>query len=216
MRNKNFGIEEKKFLKEIINIGIIDYDKYKFSEVGKKILIKLSLDIFKLTPKEKQVVSSFTMNWVNKNENILDELQTNFYNKNPLNYLNVGKVERELMRKSDFINSIREKVNSKKIYMSYENVFSKIEKIKNLNDIYLSTSDGKPYKIAFVDYSNKEYLKWTFENFERTIFIKAKKIEFKQLRKLYKTELNRMQALEIFEKYNQKSSEMKFCEELLK
>ena len=69
MKKKDFGIEEKEFLKEIIHLGIIEYESDKFSDIGKKVIMKLKLDISKLTPKEKQVVSSFTMNWINKHEN---------------------------------------------------------------------------------------------------------------------------------------------------
>ncbi|WP_233862601.1 hypothetical protein [Tenacibaculum piscium] len=219
MTNKNFELEEKEILKEIIQDGIIDYNNEKFTKYGQKVILKLNLNVFKFTPKEKDIISSFTMNWFDKNKNRLDILHEKYYQKNPLNYLKVGEIERELMKNLDFVNSIREKINAQKKYMCFKIVFTNIKRMKNLNDIYISENEGKPYKIAFVDYSKNEYLKWSlesFENFETKTFFKTSKAELRETKKLFKYEINKNQAHNLFQNYVGKNNEMKFCEEILR
>ena len=220
MKNRIFEQNEKEILERIISQSIIDYKSEKYSQIGKKIITKLRLDISHLTPNEKLTISSFTQNWINKNEISLDKLYEKYVYKNPLNYLNINLNDRNLMNDIDLVNSIRDKVKAEKRYINYQDILSKIERMKNINDIYLSEKNGKPYKIAFVDYDKNEFLKWEFElseDFEKTSFFKTTKSNLKETKNLFTLELNKQETLKIFESYiDKKNNKLLFCEDILR
>jgi len=220
VKNRIFEQNEKEILERIISQSIIDYKSEKYSQIGKKIITKLRLDISHLTPNEKLTISSFTQNWINKNEISLDKLYEKYVYKNPLNYLNINLNDRNLMNDIDLVNSIRDKVKAEKRYINYQDILSKIERMKNINDIYLSEKNGKPYKIAFVDYDKNEFLKWEFElseDFEKTSFFKTTKSNLKETKNLFTLELNKQETLKIFESYiDKKNNKLLFCEDILR
>ncbi|MCF6133546.1 hypothetical protein [Flavobacterium wongokense] len=123
MRTIKFNPEEIKMLKEIIVLGESQYDNY-FGETSKVILNKIRIEIFHFDKKETQLLKSYTSNWINNHDEILEELRVKFLvNKNP-DYNAISETEKEYMRKISMVFAIKSKI-LKESFITFKEVLEK-------------------------------------------------------------------------------------------
>ncbi|WP_298141193.1 hypothetical protein [Flavobacterium sp.] len=123
MRTIKFDKEEREILKEIISLGNSQY-KNDFPEIGKFIFNKIRIEIFHFDKKEVQVLRSYTSNWINNYENLIDELREKYLGKENIDYENITVTEREAMHKISIVFSIKSKLFSEK-YITFRKVLEK-------------------------------------------------------------------------------------------
>ncbi|SNA87662.1 hypothetical protein FI146_620003 [Flavobacterium psychrophilum] len=219
MKNIKFIEAEKTSLIEIIRLGNSQYDE-SFSKHGESLLTKIEVENYEFSNKELLVLKSYTSNWINNNAAQIDSIFEKYWNKNVNNYLNIEENERIEMRKIDLMFSLKSKLFSKK-HKTFENVFEKIEKLKQSETIFISNSnDGKPYKIAFVNLKQNEIFKFelnNLNNFESISFDKKNKSELNEIGRKYAKVCNKKEASEIFNNQNEigQNEIFDFCRILL-
>ena len=120
MRTIKFNNEEVETLKEIIELGESQYENY-FGETSKVILNKIRIELFHFDKKEMQLLKSYTSNWVNNHDKIVEELRLRFLvEKNP-DISNISEQEREIMRKISLVFEIKSKLLKEK-FISFKEV----------------------------------------------------------------------------------------------
>lgn len=123
MRTIKFDAGENEILKEIISLGNSQYENY-FQDIGKFIFDKIRVKIFHFDKKEVQVLRSYTSNWINNYENLIDELSEKYLGKEKIDFENITAKEREAMHKISIVFSIKSKLFSEK-YITFRKVLEK-------------------------------------------------------------------------------------------
>ena len=124
MRTIKFDVEELKVLKEIILLGDSQY-KNGFPEISKLISSKIRIEIFQFTKGEIQVLKSYCSNWLNNNDELVDELTEKYLNKSNIDYLNISEFEKEKMQKISVVFSIKSKLFLEN-YITFKKVLEKV------------------------------------------------------------------------------------------
>jgi hypothetical protein len=124
MRTIKLKIEELPVLKEIILLGDSQY-KNNFSEISKLILSKIRIEIFHFSKEEIQVLKSYCSNWINNNDELVDELRKKYLEENNIDYVNISEFEKEKMQKISIVFSIKSKLFLES-YITFKKVLEKI------------------------------------------------------------------------------------------
>lgn len=124
MRTIKFEIEELPILKEIILLGDSQY-KNDFPEISKLILSKIRIEIFHFSKKEIQVLKSYCSNWINNNDELVNELREKYLDNNSIDYVNISEFEKEKMQKISTVFSIKSKLFLES-YITFKKVLEKI------------------------------------------------------------------------------------------
>ncbi len=120
MRTIKFTSEELPVLKEIIELGNAQYDN-NFPEISKVILNKIRIEIFTFSVKELQVLRSYSANWINDNDNLIDNFRDKYLVPKIIDCEKVTQPEKETMKKIDLVFSIKSKLFREK-YISFKGV----------------------------------------------------------------------------------------------
>lgn len=124
MRTIKFDTDEKVILKEIIDMGNSQYNNH-FSEIGTYIFNKIRIEIFHFDKKEIQVLRSYTSNWINNNDILIDELNEKYLKNQNINYENISKYEKDAMNKISIVFSIKSKLFLEK-YITFKKILKNI------------------------------------------------------------------------------------------
>lgn len=124
MRTIKFKIEELLVLKEIILLGDSQY-KNNFPEISKLILSKIRIEIFHFSKEEMQVLKSYCSNWINNNDELVDELRKKYLEEKNIDYVNISEFEKEKMQKISIVFSIKSKLFLES-YITFKKVLEKI------------------------------------------------------------------------------------------
>lgn len=209
MKNLLFKPNQKEHLLEIIDLGILEYNDEEYSKIGKIIKEKIQRENWFFSNKEYSCLKSFTVNWYNKNEAVFKEIRDLFWNKDPNNYLSVSDENVEKMRVVDSYRMIVQVLFNERQFL-YNSVFEKIKVLKSIDKIYMSLSQGKPYKISFIDLKRKCHLDIRFERFSGFEVVEFQPNTVAYLReksKDYTHVLDRIQASEILIDYAEKQED---------
>lgn len=126
MRVVKFNKEEREILKEIIDLGNSQY-KNDFPEISKVIFNKIRIEMFHFEKKEIQVLRSYTSNWINNYDVLIDELREKYLNKKITtveDYEIITEVEKESMRKISVVFSIKSKLFNEN-YITFNKILEK-------------------------------------------------------------------------------------------
>lgn len=124
MKAIKFNTEELPILKEIISLGNSQY-KNDFPEISKMILDKIRIEIYHFTKKELQVLRSYCSNWINNNDELIDELSEKYLDTHNIDYDNISEFEKEKMIVISLVFSIKSKLFSEK-YITFKKVLEKV------------------------------------------------------------------------------------------
>lgn len=125
MRTIKFSLEERKTLKEIIDLGESQYQNY-FGETSKTILNKLRIEIFHFDKKEILLLKSYTSNWINNYEEKIEELRIKFLINKVDNISSITQSERELMSNTSKVFDIKSKL-FKEQYITFKEVLDSVK-----------------------------------------------------------------------------------------
>lgn len=125
MRTVKFDQEELPIIKEIIALGNSEYEN-DFPEISKIILEKINIGIYSFSKKELQVLKSYSSNWLNKNNKLINELIDRYLQTPNVDCVNVPEFEKEKMFKTSLVFSIKSKLFLES-YISFNEVLERIK-----------------------------------------------------------------------------------------
>ncbi|MBC7522972.1 MAG: hypothetical protein H7239_00810 [Flavobacterium sp.] len=124
MRTIKFDAEELQVLKEIILLGDSQYAN-SFPEISKLINSKIRIDFFQFTKQEIQVLKSYSANWLNNYDELVDELREKYWEKTNIDYMSISEFEKEKMKKISTVFSIKSKLFLES-YITFKKVLDQI------------------------------------------------------------------------------------------
>lgn len=124
MRTIKLDPIELPILKEIILLGNSQYEN-DFPEIADFILSKVRIEIFHFSKKEIQVLKSYCSNWINNNDELVDELRKKYLENDNIDYKNITEFEKKEMQKISIVFSIKAKLFLKS-YITFKKVLEEI------------------------------------------------------------------------------------------
>ncbi|WP_281233820.1 hypothetical protein [Flavobacterium gelatinilyticum] len=124
MRTIKFDPIELSVLKEIIFLGNSQY-KNDFPEIADLILSKVRIEIFDFSKKEILVLKSYCSNWINENDELIDELRKKYLENDDIDYKNIKELDKKHMQKISIVFSIKSKLFLKS-YIAFKKVLEKV------------------------------------------------------------------------------------------